>query len=79
MEELQQQLLSWIMMVRLKSYNSANYFNDFSIDVIVSLSAMISVTEGDDSVQVCPTLFSMDNTERNFIVTLGTSDGTGIT
>ena len=49
------------------------------IDVTVSFPAMIIVDEGDGSVEVCATLFSTENTEKDFIITLGTSDDTGNT
>ncbi len=43
----------------------------------VSVPAMLSVGEGDGMVQVCATLSAMDATERNFTITLTTSDSTG--
>ena len=51
----------------------------FLIDVTVSLPAMIGVGEGDGSVKVCTTLYSNGSIEKDFIITLGTSDGTGNT
>ncbi len=48
-----------------------------STDVAVSVPAMLSVGEGDGIVQVCATLSAMEDTERNFTITLATSDGTG--
>ncbi len=48
------------------------------VDVTVSVPAMLSVGEGDELVQVCATLSVMEDTERDFTVTLATSDGTGI-
>ncbi len=47
-------------------------------DVAVSVPAMLSVGEGDGMVQVCATLSAMETTERNFTITLATSDNTGI-
>ena len=49
----------------------------FLIGVTVSLPAMIDVGEGGSSVEVCATLYSNGSTEKDFIITLGTSDGTG--
>ena len=48
-------------------------------DVTVSVPAMVSVGEGDGMVQVCATLSAVEETERDFNVTLSTSnvDGTG--
>ncbi len=43
----------------------------------VSVPAMLSVNEGDGMVQVCATLSAAEDTERNFTVTLTTSDGIG--
>ncbi len=45
--------------------------------MIVSVPSMLIVGEGDEMVQVCATLSSMEATERNFTITLATSDGTG--
>ena len=47
------------------------------LDVNVSVPAMLSVGEGDGVVQVCATLSAAEETEKNFTVTLVTSDGTG--
>ena len=38
---------------------------------------MVSVGEGDGIVQVCATLSAVEATERDFTITLATSDGTG--
>ena len=48
-------------------------------DVTVSLPAMIDIDEGDGSIEVCATLYSTGSTEKDFIITLSTSDGTGKT
>ena len=47
------------------------------VDVSVSVPAMVSVGEGDGMVQVCATLSTVEDTERDFTITLATSDGTG--
>ena len=47
------------------------------IDVTVSVPATITIHEGDGIVQVCATLCAVENTERDFTITLATSDGTG--
>lgn len=44
---------------------------------MVSIPAMLSVGEGEGVVQVCGTLSATKETERDFIVTLTTSDDTG--
>ena len=49
-----------------------------SADVTVSVPAILSVDEGGGMVQVCATLSAMNDTRRNFSITLATSDGTGI-
>jgi hypothetical protein len=46
--------------------------------VTVSVPAMMSVGEGDVMVEVCATLSAVNDTERDFTVTLATGDGTGI-
>ena len=38
---------------------------------------MTSVGEGSGSLKVCATLLSIEDTERDFVVALVTSDGTG--
>ena len=43
----------------------------------VSIPVSVGVGEGDGLVQVCAMLSAMEVTERNFTVTLITSDGTG--
>ena len=43
----------------------------------VSIPDMVSVGEEDGMVQVCATLSAVEDTERNFTITLATSDGTG--
>ena len=48
-----------------------------SADVTVSVPAMLSVGEGDGMVQVCATLSAVEETERNFTITLTNSDDTG--
>ena len=50
----------------------------YSADVSVSVPAMVSVGEGDGMVQVCATLSAVEDTERDFTITLATSDGTGM-
>ena len=40
--------------------------------------AMVSVDEGDGMVQVCAELSAVEATQREFSVTLATSDGSGI-
>lgn len=42
----------------------------------VSIPAAMSVNEGDGIVQVCITMLGI--TERDFMISLSTSDGTGI-
>ncbi len=51
--------------------------NVMSTDVTVSVPAMLNVSEGGGLVQVCVTLSAVEDTERNFTVSLATSDGTG--
>ena len=46
-------------------------------DVTASLSAIMNVDEGDGSVQVCVALFSFEDIERDFVITLNTNDDTG--
>ncbi len=48
-------------------------------DVVVFIPTLMGVDEGDEMVQVCATLSTVEDTERNFTITLATSDGTGIT
>ncbi len=48
-----------------------------STDAHVSIPTMLSVGEGDGIVQVCATLSTVEDTERNFTITLATSDSTG--
>ena len=45
--------------------------------VTVSVPAMVSVGEGDGTVTVCATLTVVEATERDFTITLATSNGTG--
>jgi hypothetical protein len=45
--------------------------------VTVSVPATMSVGEGDGMVQVCATLSAVNDTEREFSITLATGDGTG--
>ena len=49
----------------------------FSVDITVSIPAMVSVDEEDGMVQVCATLSALDDTERDFTIMLATADGTG--
>ena len=46
-------------------------------DVSVSVPAMLSVSEGDGNVEVCVSLSALSDTERDFIVTLTSSNDTG--
>ncbi len=46
--------------------------------VSVSLPSAMSVGEGDGTVEVCATLTSAVATERDFMITLATSDGTAV-
>ena len=48
------------------------------VDVTVSVPAMVSVGEGDGVVQVCATLSAVEETERDFNITLNIADGTGV-
>ena len=43
------------------------------VDVTVSVPTMVSVGEGDGTVQVCATLTAIEDTERNFTIMLATS------
>ena len=43
----------------------------------MSIPMSLEVGEGDGLVQVCATLSAVEATERNFMVTLMTTDGTG--
>ena len=47
-------------------------------DVTVMVPAMVSVDEGDGMVQVCAELNAVEVTQREFSVTLATSDDSGI-
>ena len=47
-------------------------------DVTVMVPAMVSVDEGDGMVQVCAELNAMEATQREFSVTLTTSDDSGM-
>ena len=47
------------------------------IVVSVSIPAMLSVAEVEGRVEVCATLSASEMTERNFTVSLATSDGEG--
>ncbi len=44
----------------------------------VFVLSMLSVGEGDRMVQVCATLSVVEDTERNFTISLATSDSTGL-
>ena len=46
-------------------------------DVTVSIPAVENVGEEDRMVQVCATLSAVEDTERNFTITLATNNGTG--
>lgn len=37
----------------------------------------MDVSEGDGVIQVCATLIAMEKSERDFFITLSTSNGTG--
>jgi hypothetical protein len=57
---------------------NAKLYSHFTV-VILSVPAMMSVGEGDGMVEVCATLQSaVNDTERNFTVTLATGDGSGM-
>ena len=43
----------------------------------MSIPSMVSVGEEDGMVQVCATLSAVEDTERDFAITLATNDGTG--
>ena len=45
--------------------------------VIVSVPGMVTVGEGDEQVQVCATLSSIENTDRDFSFSFSTTDNTG--
>ena len=45
--------------------------------VTVSLPTMVSVSEDDEAVSVCASLTAVENTQRDFTVTVTTSDGSG--
>ncbi len=45
--------------------------------MVVFVPTLLSVGEGDGMVQACATLSTVEDTERNFTITLATSDGTG--
>ena len=48
-------------------------------DVTMFLQSMLqSIDEGDGTVQVCATLLAMEDTERDFVITLATSEDTGM-
>ena len=47
-------------------------------DVNVSVAAVISVGEEAGMVQVCAVLSAMNDTRRDFVISLTTRDGTGI-
>ena len=54
--------------------------NHYHADVSVSVPAMLSVEEEAGMVEVCVSLsvMEMEETEREFIVTLDTENGTGL-
>ena len=54
------------------------FIKNTSVDVTVSLPAMLRVNEGDGMVRVCVALSAMEDTERNFTIAIATNDGTGI-
>jgi hypothetical protein len=47
-------------------------------EVTVSVPTTMSVNEEDGMVQVCASLSAVNDTERNFTITLATGDGTGM-
>ena len=49
-----------------------------NVDVTVSLQATQTVGEGDRMIQVCSTLATLEEIERDLIVKLNTSDNTGL-
>ena len=49
-----------------------------SPDVTVFVPAMVLSGEGDGTVRVCATLSALEDTQRDFNITLTTRDGTGI-
>ena len=51
--------------------------NIYSVDVSVSLPAMISVGESGGMMEVCATLSAMEDTQRNFTILLVAEDDTG--
>ena len=50
----------------------------FLTEVAISVPDMIEVKEKDGMVEVCATLFTVENTERNIVVTLQSLDDTGL-
>ena len=52
--------------------------NIFHVDVTVSVPAMLIVSEGTETIQVCASLNStIESIKRDIIIALFTSDGTG--
>lgn len=49
-----------------------------NVDVTVFVPSMIAVGEANGSVQVCTTLLAMEDTGRDFTITLTTYNGTSI-
>ena len=49
----------------------------FFADVLVFVPTMLSIGEEDEMVQVCAILSALEDTEKDFIVTLATNDDTG--
>lgn len=63
----------------LEDANLASYFTlQLVTDVTVTVPSKLNVSEGDGSVQVCMTLVALESTERDFSITIATSDDTGI-
>lgn len=54
-----------------------NLHSNFFTDVTVSVPSKLNVSEGDGSVQICVTLVALESTERDFSITVATSDDTG--
>ena len=51
--------------------------NNKSAVVTVSVLPMVSVGEEDKIMEVCATLSAVEDTERDFTITLAASNGTG--
>ncbi len=68
--------LVWNLTI-LKGSHSHVHPNLVYADVTVFVPSMLIVNEEDGMVQVCATLSAVQITERNFTITLATSNGTG--